>query len=147
MSVIDATEARLYFGYGRNMHPKIMAERCPGAEPMGVAVLQRHRIMINGRGVSTVVPDGAHDVYGVLWELTVRCEETLDVIEGVANGHYLKDEAHPHTEDGQIGPALIYLAADMAIGPPRQGYLEALEEAAAYHGFPAAYLRHLARLR
>lgn len=147
MGVIVEAERRLYFGYGRNMHPHIMAERCPAAVPAGAAVLTQHRILINGRGVSTVVVDQDHDVHGVLWRLSALCEETLDIIEGVAKGHYSKHETHIQTGDGSIGPALIYLAVNTIIGPPREGYLESLEEAAAHHGFPPRYLRHLAGLR
>lgn len=103
--------------------------------------------MINGRGVSTVVPDDGHSVHGVLWTLSARCETTLDVVEGVAKGHYRKDEVDLQTVGGAVGPALIYLAADTIIGPPREGYLESLEEAAAHHGFPSSYRQYLASLR
>ncbi|MFN3233463.1 MAG: gamma-glutamylcyclotransferase family protein [Alphaproteobacteria bacterium] len=137
----------LYFAYGRNMHPEIMGERCPDAAFAGLAVLNTHRIMINGRGVSTVIADPGHSVHGVLWHLTQRCESTLDMIEGVAKGHYAREKAHPIPEAGSASPALIYLAHDTTPGSPRPGYLESLEEAAYTHRFPVHYRRHLASLR
>jgi len=137
----------LYFAYGRNMHLEIMAERCPAAEFVSLATLDRHRILINGRGVSTVVPDAKHRVHGVLWHLTAACEATLDEIEGVARGHYVREIAHPVPAQGPARPAMIYLAANIEPGPPKAGYLEALEEAAAAHGFPDDYRLHLGKLR
>ena len=147
MSRVEESQGRLYFGYGRNMHPEIMAERCIAAAFVGVALLDKHRIMINGRGVSTVVPGDGHSVHGVLWTLSRQCETALDIVEGVAEGHYRKDEVHLQIVGGAAGPALIYLAADTRVGRPREGYLETLEEAAARHGFPASYRQHLAGLR
>ncbi len=139
-------DRQLYFAYGRNMHLEIMAARCPDAAYAGLAVLDGHRLLINGRGVSTVIPDRGHQVHGVLWHLTQACEATLDIIEGVAKGHYVRDVAEPAAADGRAS-ALIYLARDVNPGPPRDGYLESLEEAAEHHGFPALYRQHLAALR
>ena len=139
-------DRQLYFAYGRNMHLDIMADRCPDAAYAGLAVLDAHRILINGRGVSTVIPDASHRVHGVLWHLTHACEATLDIIEGVAKGHYVRDVAEPLGTDGPAS-ALIYLARDISPGPPRDGYLESLEEAASQHSFPGHYRRHLAGLR
>jgi hypothetical protein len=138
---------RLYFAYGRNMHVEIMAERCPAARMAGLATLPGYRLLINTRGVSTVVPDSGHTVYGVLWYLTDACEATLDVFEGIANGHYTKEEAQPLVAGDPVGTTLIYEATGTEVGPPKAGYLEALEEAAAHHDFPAAYRNHFSGLR
>lgn len=137
----------LYFAYGRNMHMAIMKERCPAADFGSLAILKDHRILINLRGVSSVEPMSGHEVHGVVWWLSGACEAALDVIEGVARGHYLKEDAHPHVESGRVGPALIYRASDSRPGPPRPGYLESLEEAALQHGFPDSYLAYLSGLR
>lgn len=138
--------ARLYFAYGRNMHVGIMAERCPAAKQAGLASLPGHRILINTRGVSTVLPDADHIVHGVLWWVTPQCEITLDRIEGVANGHYTRETIIPHGDAGPAGEALMYRATGAEIGLPKAGYLEALCEAAAHHRFPSTYLGHLESL-
>ncbi|MBI1179164.1 MAG: hypothetical protein GC201_01305 [Alphaproteobacteria bacterium] len=141
------TDTRLYFAYGRNMHPAIMAERCPAAAFVGPAVLPGHRLLINRRGVSTVVPEPGSEVHGVLWRLTPACEATLDVIEGIGPGHYRKDTVSPVAEPDPGEDAMVYIATDAEPDLPKAGYLESLEEAAAHHGFPDAYRRHLAGLR
>lgn len=46
---------RLYFAYGSNMDEAAqMAERCPGAEVIGLATLPGYRFVINQRGVATL---------------------------------------------------------------------------------------------
>lgn len=137
----------LYFAYGRNMHPAIMAQRCPAAGFVGAALLPDHRLLINTRGVSTVVPEAGNAVHGVLWRLTPACEATLDEIEGVARNIYRKEEVLPFLDAGAAGPAMIYVASDSTPAPPREGYLESLEEAALHHGFPEDYRSFLAGLR
>lgn len=147
MTLSHRLERTLYFAYGRNMHVTIMGERCPAADFGSLAILRDHRIIINRRGVSSVEPEGGHEVHGVLWWLSGACEAALDVVEGVAHGHYRKEDAHLHVENGKVGPALIYRANDLSPGPPRPGYLEALEEAALQHGFPDTYRAYLSSLR
>ncbi len=147
MTLSHRPERTLYFAYGRNMHLRIMKERCPAADFGALAVLRSHRILINARGVSSVEPERGHEVHGVLWWLSGPCEAALDIVEGVARGHYRKEDAHPYVGTEQVGPALIYRASDHSSGPPRPGYLEALEEAAAEHSFPDAYRAFLSSLR
>jgi gamma-glutamylcyclotransferase (GGCT)/AIG2-like uncharacterized protein YtfP len=138
---------RLYFAYGRNMHPAFMAARAPAAVLVGPALLPDHRLLINGRGVSTVLPEPGAAVHGVLWRLTPACEAALDVVEGVARGIYRKAEVEPLAAGAPAGAALIYVAADSSPSLPREGYLETLEEAAAHHGFPEPYRLFLTGLR
>ena len=138
---------RLYFAYGRNMHPVIMAQRCPAAGFIGTASLPDHRLLINARGVSTVVPEAGSEVHGVLWQLTQACEAALDEIEGVARGSYRRDEARPVIGGVTMPMALIYIASNADPSAPREGYLESLEEAALHHGFPESYRLFLAGLR
>ncbi|KAM7205235.1 hypothetical protein V8F33_001066 [Rhypophila sp. PSN 637] len=45
---------RLYFGYGSNLWHKQMAQRCPGAEFLGIARLRGYQWMINKRGYATI---------------------------------------------------------------------------------------------
>ena len=137
----------IYFAYGRNMHPEIMARRYPAAEFIGAALLPDHRLLINTRGVSTVVPEAGNAVHGVLWRLSAECEAALDEIEGVARGFYRRDEVHPVMGTEIMGSALIYIATSAEPSLPRDGYLESLEEAALHHGFPENYRLFLAGLR
>lgn len=137
---------RLYFAYGMNMDRHAMARRCPAASFVGPARLPGHRFGINLRGVSTVLPAPETEVHGVLWTLTASCEASLDRYEGVAAGHYAKREYAVLAAEEER-PALLYIATDPTAGPPRQPYFDTVCAAARQHGFPAAYLALLDRLR
>lgn len=126
------------------MHPAIMAQRCPAAGFVGPAELPGYRLLINTRGVSTIVPEAGQIVNGVLWRLTPVCEAALDEIEGVARGVYRREMVQP---SGTAEAAMAYVASDIAPALPREGYLESLEEAALHHGFPEPYRLYLAGLR
>ena len=138
----SATGESTYFAYGSNMDVNQMAERCPGAIQAGVAVLPRHRFLINARGVATIVPDLTERVYGLLWSLSPKHVAALDGFEGVAIGHYqrryLSVSAH-----GLPRLALVYVAVNSEPGPPRPGYVEKILVAARGLGLPEEYLAKL----
>ncbi|MGH7700028.1 MAG: gamma-glutamylcyclotransferase family protein [Gemmatimonadales bacterium] len=133
-----------YFAYGSNMSRAQMAVRCPGAAVVDRAVLGGHRFVINRRGVATVVPDAAAAVHGVLWTIGPEDERALDRYEGVAEGLYRRERCRV-TAGGRPVDALVYVAAEVAAGVPRAGYLELIVQAAEAHGLPAEYVRELGR--
>ncbi|KAM7220638.1 gamma-glutamylcyclotransferase, partial [Rhypophila decipiens] len=101
----------LYFGYGSNLWHKQMAQRCPGAEFLGIARLRAYQWMINKRGYATIAKvddpsdpgsdSGGGDeveveienvnhkntVWGAVWSLTPDDEAALDKDEGVPFGY------------------------------------------------------------
>ncbi len=94
---------RRYFAYGSNLCAAQMAARCPKALEEGVVELSGWRLIINGRGVATLVPDPEARVFGLVWRLTPACEAALDRHEGVARGVYRKAEL-----EAGGAPALVY---------------------------------------
>ncbi|MFC7737567.1 gamma-glutamylcyclotransferase family protein [Roseomonas sp. GCM10028921] len=130
--------ARRYFAYGSNLCATQMGARCPAAREGEPVALPGWRFIINQRGVATLVPDPAEQVWGLLWQLTPACERTLDRYEGVARGFYRKEEMEVGGE-----PALVYLAAEHRPGTPREGYLEGILNACAARGIDPAYLAGL----
>jgi len=117
-----------------------MAARCQGAREDGVVELAGWRLIINHRGIVTLVPEPRARVPGLIWRLTPACEAALDRHEGVAKGVYRKEEL-----EAGGAPALVYLAAETAPGAPRDGYLECILRAAEARGFDAAYRAELTR--
>lgn len=71
---------KLYLAYGSNLNKGQMSMRCPGAEPVGRAVLHGWRLEF--RRVLTIVPDENATVEGGLWRITAEDEEALDRYEG-----------------------------------------------------------------
>jgi hypothetical protein len=131
---------RLYAAYGSNMCRDQMAVRCPAARPVGTATLAGWRFRINRDGFATLVADPASRAHVLVWELDATDEANLDVYEEVATGMYRKSAIEVPSQ----GEALIYLAADAAIGRPQPGYLERIVAAADAAGFPPSYVAELA---
>jgi hypothetical protein len=135
--------ARRYIAYGSNMCRVQMAERCPGARPLGMAALQGRRFVINRQGYATLVAAPAERAYGLVWALDAEDESNLDRYEGVAAGEYRKETVML----AEFGEALIYIAADATPGKPLPAYLEGILAAAAAASLPLAYQAELARWR
>lgn len=129
---------RRYFAYGANMIAADMAQRCPAAREIGPMVLPRWRFIVARGGYSTLVPDPAGRVVGVLWSLTPACERTLDRFEDVDGGLFRRDTIEI---DGTS--TLVYLATDTTPGRAVAGYLEAVIAAAEARSFPADYIEEV----
>lgn len=74
----------IYFGYGSNLSPRSMKQRCPDSLFVGLAVLPKWKWIINETGYANVIPgDDTDEVYGSLCFLSHRDEMALDQSEGV----------------------------------------------------------------
>ncbi len=127
---------RIYFAYGSNMDPRQMRVRCPDAIRFGRGTLEGYRFLINRRGVATIEKDRRSSVMGVLWDLTPRCETSLDRFEGIVWGFYRKVETTVCDDDGYECPALVYIDPVRERGLPREGYLEKVLLGARRAGIP-----------
>jgi gamma-glutamylcyclotransferase (GGCT)/AIG2-like uncharacterized protein YtfP len=133
----------LYFAFASNMVTAQMAERCPGAEPRGVAALKDHRFRIGRRGYATVIGEPGATVHGILWDLRPEHEAALDVYEGVRHGLYRKIWLPVRLADGTEQRAIVYAAGDPSRGNAVAGYMEKVVAAAEAHALPAAYIDEL----
>jgi gamma-glutamylcyclotransferase (GGCT)/AIG2-like uncharacterized protein YtfP len=95
-----------------------MANRCPAAHEIGTTSLRGWRFIVARAGYSTIVPEPAARVVGVLWSLTPACERTLDAFEDIDSGLFHRDTIVVAGE-----PALVYLATDTVPGRALAGYL------------------------
>jgi gamma-glutamylcyclotransferase len=73
----------VYFGYGSNLSPRTMKQRCPDSLFIGMAVLKDWKWIINETGYANIVPSPGDVVYGSLCFLSRRDEMALDESEGV----------------------------------------------------------------
>jgi hypothetical protein len=133
----------LYFAFASNMDTAQMAERCDGAEFLGIATLAGHRFAVGRRGYATVAAASGASVHGVLWGLLPRHEAALDVYEGIRHGLYRKVWQRVRTAAGEERDALVYVAGDPAPGKAVPGYMEKVVAAAERHGLPASYVAEL----
>lgn len=136
----------LYFAYGMNMRREAFRKLCPGADWLGVARLESHRVVIAWHGYASVLPDADATVFGVLWLVPAACLPRLDEFEGVAVGHYVRDTARAVTPAGPRVEVIIYRAPRADLGSPASGYLAEVLAGAKENKLPAAHQKALARL-
>ena len=79
----EADFSAVYFGYGSNLSPTTLKQRCPDSLFIGLARLDDYRWQINNTGYANIVPSPGDVVYGTLCFLSNRDETALDESEGV----------------------------------------------------------------
>ena len=137
-----------YFAYGSNMDPVQMASRCPGADPLEVAVLRDHQLAYTydapgwEGGVATVIPEPGSQVWGVVWSLTARHLDTLDDYEGVDIGIYRRELVDVYVLDRPM-EAFVYITNDTLSRLPNQRYIDALVRGAEHFELPEWYVELL----
>jgi gamma-glutamylcyclotransferase (GGCT)/AIG2-like uncharacterized protein YtfP len=114
-----------YFAYGMNTNLTSMANRCPGAVPLGSAILSGYRFVF--RSHADVVLDGQTDTHGVLWEITDDHLDRLDSFEGFPH-YYLRCRAWvQHNDDWII--AWVYTMHDQDyVSEPEASYVRMCRE-------------------
>jgi gamma-glutamylcyclotransferase (GGCT)/AIG2-like uncharacterized protein YtfP len=133
----------LYFAYGANMDVPAMAARCPGARPLGLARLPRHRWIISGDGYANVIQDTRREVHGMLWELALSDVPVLDRFEDVPR-LYRKINQPVISVQG-IRRALVYVGRSVEVGRPRPGYLDDVIRAAESAELPKPHVDAMRR--
>ncbi|KAG4437957.1 hypothetical protein IFR05_006538 [Cadophora sp. M221] len=73
----------LYFGYSSNLSPMTMKQRCPGSLYVGLAILKDYKWIINSTSYASIIPSPGDVVYGSLYFLSGKDEQSLDLSEGV----------------------------------------------------------------
>ncbi|MFH1704190.1 MAG: gamma-glutamylcyclotransferase family protein [Nitrospirota bacterium] len=139
-------EKILYFAYGSNMDAEQMARRCPEATFIAKAQLKGYRFLINKRGVATIVFDANSIVFGLVWHISERDEQSLDEFEGVHYGTYSKQHVSVELENRTTEQVIVYIANNNNSGTPRENYLERIIAAAENNTFPDDYLVTLKKI-
>jgi hypothetical protein len=134
----------LYFAYGANMARDAMAQRCPGARPLGPAVLERYRFFVGVDGWGSVRPSGGDAVHGVLWRLTLRDITALHAFELLHKGLY-EVRYLPVRVGHRRCRAMIYLLRRREAGLARPGYIAGIATAARAWRLPERYVRSVER--
>ncbi len=69
-----------YFAYGANLNIQNMSVRCPNAKPIVPITLNNMRLVF--RGVADVEHKKDSILHGAIWDITDKCEASLDIFEG-----------------------------------------------------------------
>ena len=137
-------EKPLYFAYGSNINLNQMRYRCPDATVYGQAVLDNYDLRFRGSGVATVEPKEGACVYGLLWELTDKCEASLDRYEGYPR-LYIKQALEVRTFDGQRVPVMAYIMnPELHLKPslPPRDYYLGIKAGYEQNGLPVGCLKY-----
>lgn len=131
------TKQHLYFAYGMNTNLDGMARRCPDAVSHGHARLIDHVFRFSGP--ADVVKCKGSFVDGVLWTVTDRCMEALDMLEGYP--FYYNRRFKEVWFDGRVVKACVYFMQPGNIDyPPSDGYFNMVLEGYRDHGVPTEQL-------
>lgn len=137
------------FAYGSNMLAARLRERCPSAEPLGIAELSSHRLRWHkkskdGSGKCDIVllesPEAP--VLGVLFQIANTEKEALDRAEGLGHG-YKEIQVRP-IYDGKTITARAYQATEIDYSlTPYTWYRELVLEGAKENRLPEEYFAQL----
>lgn len=132
-----------YFAYGSNMDLEQMKTRCPsGYNLLGLGLLKGWKFFINSRGVANITQRENSKVYGLLFEISESCLESLDSCEGYPDT-YDRQKLTILLGDKEI-KAWIYIDGNFTrLGKPKLNYLERIVETAEKFEFPEDYIKHL----
>ena len=72
---------KYYLAYGSNLNKEQMAYRCPGAEPIGAALIHDYELAFR-RGFLTIEPKDGSSVPVGIWRISDDNEKALDRYEG-----------------------------------------------------------------
>lgn len=134
----------LYFAYGSNMDLEQMKARCPRSHKfLGVGELYDWEFFINSRGVANIIMNGDSEVYGLLFKITERCLNCLDMHEGYPRIYGRLELPVKFGNEEEVN-AWVYIDNNfLEVGKPRTNYLERIVEVAQKFEFPEDYIKHL----
>jgi cation transport regulator ChaC len=145
----------LYFAYGSNMSLRQMAERCPGNERVGIALLIDHALCfprtstVRNCGVAGLTPNPGAKVWGVVYRLHDEDLAALDRREGYdpskpAHVNRYNRQSVRVLMDGQSVDCLTYAARpEPGTHVPNAEYMAAIIAGAEENGLPADYVKML----
>lgn len=118
----------LMFAYGANTNINSMTMRCPDADYVGGFTLPDWRLVF--RGVADIEPEIGSEVLGVLWDITPKCERSLDRFEGYPRLY--GKEYFAVSVDGNVEDVMFYKMNSNGYHLPADGYLKMINEGYRY---------------
>ncbi len=144
-----------YLAYGSNMSLRRMIARIPGAERIGIAILEGHQLRFHkisqkdGSGKCDILQtdNRQHHVHGVLFKITPEEKSILDEIEGLGVG-YDEKVVTVILQNGKKQTASVFYAITIDNSlKPFHWYKEHVLRGAKENGFPKSYIEELEKVR
>jgi cation transport regulator ChaC len=149
-------KSELVFGYGSNMDPSQMRERCPQSDLAWFIAQAQDRALWFPRksikrkgGVGSLKASDGDVVWGVVFSVSERDLDRLDRSEGVPDS-YKRDPIEVTKQDGSRHTVWTYVAVPADTPPkdytPHRDYIKLYIQGAEYFGLPAAYTEKLRKI-
>jgi len=129
--------SQLYFAYGMNTNHIEMSFRCPDAFALGHARLIDHAFRFAVH--ADVVPCEGSYVDGVLWSITDRDLDSLDILEGYPT-YYGRDSLRVSIESRIVQAVCYSMQPGRSDSPPSASYMNMVLEGYAQHHVPTEQL-------
>lgn len=114
----------IYIAYGSNLNKHQMARRCPNAKPLGGFLLPDHKMIF--RGVADIIPLKGHVCPVGFWEITDKCEYSLDVYEGFPTLYRKEFITIKFNETDEVHDCLVYKMNRGSFGMPSEVYARSI---------------------
>jgi gamma-glutamylcyclotransferase (GGCT)/AIG2-like uncharacterized protein YtfP len=134
------------------MHLRMFRRRCPGARPLGPALLRGYRMEFTRYdrtrkgGVADIVPEPGAEVWGALYDIDDACLVTLDRHENVPRA-YRREPVRVIDDAGAEREAQTFVANQTGHFAPSRQYLGIIVQGARDHGLPEAYVESLQQMK
>lgn len=138
---------KYYIAYGSNLNLDQMTHRCPGARPVGTAVLKDYELLFKGSKTGSYLTiekkEGSEVPVGV-WKVNEYHEHMLDRYEGYPAFYYKKDMIiNLKYKNGNFKrvKAFVYIMhEDRKLGLPYPEYLQGCARGYSSFGFDLKFL-------
>lgn len=146
----------LYFVYGSNMHPELIAQHCGSPELLGPARVMNYALSFFGHttvwdgGEEAAVPQTGEEVWGALYRMTFDEADRLDARQGVRSegcGPYFLFPVFAVDSQGVSHAALMYRKnTSDTPARPSDAQRDFITAAAEAQGVPDTYVEKLKKL-
>lgn len=135
-------KTKYYIAYGSNMDKRQMAYRCPNAQLVGTGEIRGWELLFKGSktGSYATIEKKKNSMVPVLvWEITAKDENSLDLYEGYPTFYYKKN-IKVKVEDRTLTAMVYIMDESRKLGVPSNHYFSALDKAYWDFGFDYSVL-------
>lgn len=136
---------RLYLAYGSNLHRGQMARRCPTATIEGISEIPNYTLTFRGSGVATIEPKRGDSVPVLVWSITKRDEQSLDIYEGFPR-LYVKQNFTIELNGEKVVAMAYVMTPGRGLATPPRTYYNTILTGYKEFGFDVKYLSKAAKV-
>lgn len=133
----DRMKNKLYVAYGSNLNLPQMLVRCPNAKVVGASEIKDYALVFRGGrygAVATIEPKEGASVPVLLWKITPKDENALDIYEGFPR-LYKKETMKLEMDDKNVSAMVYVMTPGHSPGIPTASYYNTICEGYKTAGF------------